>query len=52
MLVKNTKTTFAAFEAKGIVIAQQLQLKGGTDGSGEQPVAPKPIIGDDDIIQS
>lgn len=52
MTVKNTKTTFSAFEAMEIKIAHQLQVKGGTDGSGEQPVAPKPIIGDDDIIQS
>ncbi len=45
MLVKNTKSTFAVFEAKEIVIAQQLQVKGGTDGD-----KPLPIIGDNDIV--
>jgi hypothetical protein len=47
MLVKNTKTTFAAFEAKEIKIAQQLQVKGG---NGDEPVKPLPIIGDDDVV--
>ncbi len=47
MTTKNTKTGFAAFEAKEIKVGQQLQVKGGED-------APKPpvysIIGDDDIV--
>ncbi len=51
MTVKNTKTLFAAFEAKEIKIAQQLQVKGGTDGGGTQTVTPQPIIGDNDIVQ-
>lgn len=50
MTVKNTKTNFAAFEGMEIKVAQQLLVKGGTDGTGEEPVAPKPIIGSDDIV--
>ncbi|MCC6727302.1 MAG: hypothetical protein IT258_22545 [Saprospiraceae bacterium] len=45
MTIKNTKTTFAAFEVKEIKIAQQLQVKGGED-----TVKPTPIIGSEDII--
>ena len=42
MTTKNTKTGFAAFEAKEIKVAQQLQVKGGDGG----------FIGDEDVVIS
>jgi hypothetical protein len=43
MTTKNTKTGFAAFEAKEIKVAQQLQVKGGDGGT-------QGIIGTEDVI--